>query len=419
MDRIKYLILAFLREELSPAEEAELEQWRREDPANEQLVAELQDPAMVAGALAKLDQLHRQEAWAKVELHAQAVRAAEGKTGTEGSGKGRVRRMRWVGAGMVAASIGIVVVGTWLLVKNNARQTTPPKTVAVVTDVQAPVTIKATLYLANGQRVVLDSVGKGLVARQGGARIEKSASGLVAYVPAAAGTGGTAGGPEVYNTLSNPRGSRVVTVSLADGTKVWLNAESSITYPAAFDGRSRRVTMTGEAYFEVARDVAHPFIVRLPAVGKGNREDGSWMDVEVLGTAFNVNAYNDEGAARTTLVEGSVKVSASGTSKIITPGEETAVTFGGPVMVNPHADTGQALAWKNGRFSFAHSDLKEVMRQLSRWYDVDVSYEGEIPERHFSGRIGRTLTLDQVLRVLTSTRVHYTIGPGNKLVIKP
>jgi transmembrane sensor len=144
------------------------------------------------------------------------------------------------------------------------------------------------------------------------------------------------------------------------------------------------------------------------------------MDVEVLGTAFNINAYPGEDAARTTLAEGVVKVSANGTGRIIRPGQQTAERFGGPgIDLDPKADVAGALAWKNGRFAFHDADVPAVMRQLARWYDVEVSYEGTIPRRAFNGKIDRNLTLDQVIRILTKTRVHYTIGPGCHLIIRP
>ena len=429
MDRIKYLLLLVLREEASPAEQAELEAWAGEDPANRELMQDLQDPAKVAEALATLDQLHRQEAWAKVERHALEARektldsvesyAAEHRPVVKmeddrSANRHPTRKLifRW----SVAAAVVLLVAGAALWLQETQNNPKPAVAIAAAPAHDVPPGgNKATLYLAGGQKIILDSASNGLLAEQGKTTIQKLKSGQIAYVPRAGEVG------EVnYNTLTTPRGGQYQ-LQLPDGTNVWLNAESSITYPTAFTGAERKVSITGEAYFEVAKESAHPFIVRLPAVAKGNREDGSWMDVEVLGTSFDINAYNDEAAARTTLVEGSIKVSANGTHKIIEPGEQTTVTFGGPgIEVDQHADVARALAWKNGLFAFSNADLPTVMRQLSRWYDVDVQYEGNIPKDQFefNGKIGKMLTLDQVLRVLTKTQVHYTIE-GNKLTIKP
>jgi transmembrane sensor len=273
---------------------------------------------------------------------------------------------------------------------------------------------KATLTLANGQQIILDSAHNGTLVQQGNANVQKMSNGQLAYQridekPTVV----------LYNTLNTPRGGQYQ-LTLPDGTKVWLNAASSITYPTAFTGSERKVTISGEAYLEVAKEAAHPFIVRVQALGKGTNENGFFEDIQVLGTAFNVNAYDDEAFVRTTLLEGSIRVEAIGTKQIIQPGEQAAVTFGGQgIDVNPHANVEEAIAWKNGLFSFTKADLPMVMRQLARWYDVDVTYEGNMPKRSFNGEIGKMLTLDQLLKVLsTTTRVHYTIE-GKKLTIQP
>jgi len=440
MDRIKYLILAFLREELSPAEQAELDSWRRADPANEQLLAELQDPARVAGALAKLDQLHRQEAWAKVELHAQAVRAAEGgeskeanetgevfgkNEGSVGVLKGRIRRMTWTRVGMVAASVAILVAGTWYFWNSSAPKTPPPKTVAAAIDVQPPATNKATLTLANGQHIVLDSAGNGLLASQGGAQIQKTSNGLVAYVPAAAGASAPTAGPIVYNTLSNPRGSRTVTLTLSDGTRVWLNAESSLRYPVVFTGRDRTVEISGEGYFEVKRKADQPFIVDIKNQAK----------IEVLGTTFNVNAYEDEDNIKATLLEGAVRVTLAGSpnvggntsrhkSVVLRPGEQAQVVGSGTnhgvtgdIRLVEDANVEQAVAWRNGNFQFDGDDIGEVMRQLSRWYAVEVKYETK-PQVHYTGGISRDLNISKVLDMLALSGLHCRID-SNTVVVLP
>jgi ferric-dicitrate binding protein FerR (iron transport regulator) len=409
MERIKYLLLRFLREEATPAERAELETWAAEAPANRELMQELQDPALVAEALAKLDQLHRQEAWGKVEEHAAAVRGAL----AVGAEEARVRRVggrRYFAAAAVVGGLGI---GGWWFVTKHANEKPVLVQTTAPADIAAPATNRATITLASGQRVYLDSAGNGQLAKQAGINVLKLDSGTVAYQ--AAGKPSDLTGELIYNTLVNPRGSRVVTLALTDGTKVWLNAGSSIRYPAFFIGGSRKVQVTGEAYFEIAKNAHQPFSVE---------EKG--MTIAVLGTSFNVNGYDDEPFSKTTLVEGKVNVNYGKVGALLEPGMQAEV-YRGPnadnqvpaIKVGP-ANVEQALAWKNGLFAFSDADLPTVMRQLSRWYNVNVKYEGEIPKDkyQFNGKIGKTLTLDQVLKILTKTQVHYSID-GNELTIRP
>jgi ferric-dicitrate binding protein FerR (iron transport regulator) len=231
------------------------------------------------------------------------------------------------------------------------------------------------------------------------------------------GGGGALAPGEDYNTLFNPRGSKVISLTLSDGTKVWLNAESSLRYPASFSAPSavREVEITGEAYFEVKHNSKQPFKVHLP--------NGSI--VEDFGTAFNINAYPDEEATKTTLIEGSIKVSAPSADKnlrnqrekILKPGEQARLTANSQwLTTNP--DLGEVMAWKNGRFQFNRTPLPVVLRQLSRWYDIDVEYHGNVPDVVFAGRMGRDLNLSQVLIVLNKMEVNFKIE-GKKLIVMP
>lgn len=262
----------------------------------------------------------------------------------------------------------------------------------------------AILTLADGKTLVLDSLHNGEIAAQNGATL-LLADGHLAYrkdkaIPA--------NGELSYNTMTTPKG-RQYQVVLPDGTRVWLNAASSLTYPTAFTGKDRTVEITGEAYFEVAKNQNKPFIVKI------NRA----TEVEVLGTRFNVNAYVDEPAIHTTLLEGSVKVIAQKKAQLLTPGQQAQVNIASStIRLIPEANLEQVLAWKNGFFSFSDADLETVMRQLARWYNVEVHYEGAIPKREFNGEIGAGLTLDQVLKILTKTRVNYKIEAG-RITIYP
>jgi len=192
---------------------------------------------------------------------------------------------------------------------------------------------------------------------------------------------------------------------LPDGTQVWLNAASSITYPVAFTGKQRNVKISREAYFEVMQDKEKPFVVEV---------DGG-MPVEVLGTHFNVNSYTDEGAVKTTLLEGSVRV---GQGVVLKPGQQVWAD-GQRLSVRSNINMDKVMAWKNGLFNFEDASLQEVMRQLERWYDITVVYEGRIPDIQFEGEISRNINLSNLLRVLARAEVKFRLEEGRRLVVLP
>jgi ferric-dicitrate binding protein FerR (iron transport regulator) len=193
---------------------------------------------------------------------------------------------------------------------------------------------------------------------------------------------------------------------LPDGTKVWLNAASSLKYPAAFAGNERRVELNGEAYFEVSKDPSKPFFVKTAS-----------QTVAVLGTHFNINSYTDESATKTTLLEGSVKVTGNnGQSVKIKPGEQ-AINYANAISIKENVDTDEAIAWKNGKFMFKNTDLQTIMRQLSRWYDVDVEYQGKIEQKHYMGRISRNVPVSQIFEILKTSGLNFTIN-GRKIIVK-
>ena len=207
-----------------------------------------------------------------------------------------------------------------------------------------------------------------------------------------------------YNTMSTPKGGQYQ-VTLPDGTRVWLNAASSITYPTAFTGHTRSVRMTGEAYFEVAKNTEQPFLV----------ETGETV-IKVLGTHFNVNNYMEEGPMRTTLFEGRVEVSGKGYSQIMKPGEQAAIA-GNSIEVKTNINTERVLAWKEGKFYFAQDDLKSILGQFERWYDVEVIYEGTLKNRKFFGIIDRSSSLSVVLELLKNSDIKFNIE-GKKLYVQ-
>ena len=209
----------------------------------------------------------------------------------------------------------------------------------------------------------------------------------------------------LYNSISTPPGGQYA-VTLSDGTKVWLNAASWIRFPTSFKEGSRRVEIGGEAYFEVAKDKSKPFLV-----------SSGGMEVQVLGTHFDINAYSNEPTIRTTLLEGSVKVVKGKSALVLAPGDQASVC-GEQVTVARNANLEEAVAWKNGFFEFNGADIQSVMRSLERWYDVKVVYEGEIPQVQASGSISRNNMASVVMQVLQASGFHFRIEK-NTIIVMP
>lgn len=265
----------------------------------------------------------------------------------------------------------------------------------------APGGNRAILTLADGTTINLDEALSGTIAKEGTATIEKTAEGQIRYRNV------TNGLPQdiAVNTMSTPRGGQYMLI-LPDGSRVWLNAASSITYPNVFAGKQRKVSITGEAYFEVAKNTKQPFIVQV-----------NGLEVKVLGTHFNVNAYPEESAMLTTLLKGSVQVQMNAAMKKLTAGQQAVGTVKG-LEVNEKVDLEQVIAWKNGLFNFNETDLPTAMRQIARWYDLKVQFEGGVPDKEIRGKMGRDLNLSQVLRVLEKMEMKFRLE-GRTLIVSP
>lgn len=262
---------------------------------------------------------------------------------------------------------------------------------------------KAVLTLGDGSQITLDSAGNGAIASQGNMQVIKLNGGQLAY--------NAVNGPKdarivSYNTLSTPRGGQFQII-LPDGTKVWLNAASSLRYPITFAGTEREVQLIGEAYFEVAKMNGMPFSVKVKD-----------MEVQVLGTHFNVMAYQDETSIRTTLLEGAVRINHDAQLTNLHPGQQAQLRLTGEMKVLDDVDVEGIVAWKNGYFQFNRESLAGIMRQVSRWYDADIEYEGKVPERQFGGKIARNSSIDDVLEILELSNVHFRIE-GKKITILP
>ena len=303
---------------------------------------------------------------------------------------------------MAASFTGLVAVSSILLIyKSGTNEVTdkekPPiekKQVVIL-----PGYDKAVLTLADGSLITLDSAGNGVLVSQSNASLLNS-NGKLIYTARQANAKNI-----VYNTISTPRGGQYQIV-LADGTKVWLNAASSLQYPVAFNGNERQVFLTGEAYFEVAKSKEKPFVVKVKDV-----------DVKVLGTHFNIMSYDDDDRIATTLLEGSVNVTKATVSTSMLPGQQMRYYINGKSELKENADIEQAVAWKNGKFYFAGADIKTIMRQLSRWYNIEVVYEGKIPDASFGGIVGRKENITQLLKVFELTgKVHFKTD-GTKVTV--
>ena len=311
----------------------------------------------------------------------------------------------WWGA---AAAMLLLIAGAWFLTdvkkQQQPAQTQQPQIVEI-----PPGQEGAVLTLADGSKVLLDTMGNGAFTHQNGAELYLQ-NGQLEYKKS-----GEADGAETYNTLATPKG-RQFRIVLPDGTVAWLNAASSIRYPTGFTKDIRRVDITGEVYFEAAAATKQgkkiPFVVNA-----GNR-----FEVEVLGTHFNVNAYADEPLLNTTLLEGKVAVTGARTKQkvVLEPGQQASLQMkpGAKELSVRKAATGKVMAWKNGVFDFDDARIDEVMRQLKRWYDIDVKYESGVPDIEFVGKMTRDIPLNGLLIALEKSNVHFRLE-GRTLVVTP
>ncbi len=316
------------------------------------------------------------------------------KTASKSSGLlrrfGTLRRMS------AAAAILLLMTGAaYLIVSRSARPSISGSEVIV------PGGNKAMLVLADGSRIPLTGAKDGELAAQGATRVIKSKDGLLVYLPQQDGAADTTS----YNTITTPRGGQYQ-VQLSDGSRIWLNAASSITFPTHFSRTRRPVSITGEAYFEVAPDSHRPFTVTSPG-----------QTVQVLGTRFDIKSYPDEQYIWTTLIEGSVRVGGNGQAVTMRPGEAAlSDKNGGTPGVRP-ADGDKEIAWTRGEFVFRNDNIESIMRQISRWYDVDVAYEGATAGKDFSGSVSRFSDVGKVLNTLQLTGIIHFKIQGRRIMV--
>ena len=377
--RLRDLLSQYINKTITPADQSELSDFLNAPEHETQL------------------ELLIEEAWIKSGEDREKVFSFPGEE-TEHRPMRVVYWQRWA-----AAVLLLIIAGGawWLLNKNRNPGKSPLVTATALKKDVAPGTSKAMLTLADGSVIELDSALNGRLPQQGNVHLQ-ARPGLLKY-----GKGNqTAGGNIAYNVLRTPKGGQY-RLELPDGSRVWLNAASSLRFPTTFAGQERRVELNGEAYFEIAKNARQPFFV---TVNKAS--------VAVLGTSFNIMAYTNEAAIKTTLLEGAVKVSQEAASSVLKPGEQSLLDANGKIQVIEKADIDLAVAWKNGFTSFKSADIKTIMRQVERWYDIEVVYNGPVPERSFTGDIPRDANLSELLRLLEISRIHFKMD-RHKLIVMP
>ena len=397
--RLSELSYKFLQEELTETESLELDHYLNQSEENRIFFNQLTDRARIND---DLEQLHK--------IDSAAIWNAIVKANPELK-RGTVLSLFRPTLKYAAAVILIAALGSyWFLSRNKKMPVakTETKQTPVNNDV-APGQYKAKLTLADGTTIILDSAKTGQLVQQGEINVLNK-DGQLIYEK----RGET--NKVLYNTLSTSKAETYLTV-LSDGTKVWLNSASSIHYPVAFTGTERRVEITGEAYFEVAKDATKPFIVALKN-----------MEVRVLGTQFNINAYSDDPQVRTTLLEGSVEINSAIPDKsgqagnrqsaILKPGEQAQLSEKGTIKILEDADVEKEIAWKNRLFIFKGDDVVKVMNMLSRWYDVEVVYQGSVPDLQFYGIVNMDQPASNVLKLLQMKGGHFQIT-NKKIIVTP
>jgi ferric-dicitrate binding protein FerR (iron transport regulator) len=380
-EQFQQLYQGYLDQSLS---ESEVERFfgAIKEPQCQHYLSQLVDQSAIVAPLTE-DEERKRQVWEYLQ------RSRKGKVVSMPKRRERRRAL------MAAAALILLLLGTWWIFQASKPSFSTPQLTQV--KYALPGRDAATLTLADGSQIVLDST-KGTITNSDGVQIINTA-GLVSY------EGEGVSSEIVYNTISTARGNKYQLL-LGDGTKVWLNSASFLKYPVAFKGSDRKVELSGEGFFEVAKDKTKPFFVVT-----------SSQEIRVLGTHFNVSNYKDEETVQTTLLEGSVSVRDKSTAVVLTPGSQ-ALSDGLGLQVKTDIDTDKVISWKQGWFDFDGMDLKTILRQISRWYDVDVVYKGSISNERFGGRIKKDVPLSRVLQLLQNTGVKFQLQ-GNVVTVIP
>lgn len=388
-EQITALILKYLSGELNVEEQVQLDAWLNADVKNRVLMEEFSNEAAVKQELLDIYQ-SKTRIWQQLKEY----------TGTN---LRPVRNYRKIA--LYAASICLLVAGASIYFIDRGR--TPSSIpVAVIpkerSDIPSPATNRAYITLSNGKRVYIDSLQNGADIMPGSKLAQKRSPDKIEYAD-----NSRSAAPEL-NTITVPRGSKPLLIALPDGSQVWVNVASTISFQAPF-GKERVVSVSGEAYFDVTAAASQPFVVK----SRG-------QEIKVLGTAFNIKSYEDESTIKTTLVKGKIQISQSktGTMRMLTAGQQAISPPDGQLMINQDADMEETLAWKTNEFQFSNEDLKSIMQQLGRWYDVDIVYRGSVPNRFFTVKISRDKSLTAVLKIMELYGMRFQLE-GKTLTVLP
>ncbi|TXH21337.1 MAG: DUF4974 domain-containing protein [Chitinophagaceae bacterium] len=397
--RLEILFKKYITDQINSSELIELQQLVQ-DKSYENTIDEILDKLYTDSSLRTENDFDQKEIFKEISTRIQSNNFII-------SSKSKIKKLyQWASA---VAAVLVLLMGVYYLFYNSQpRKIVEKQTDFAQKDIKAPETNRATVTMADGTVVYLDSIADGQLATQGNVRLVKLADGKISYEIVDQSLT-VASIPQ--NTVSNPKGSKAINITLSDGSKVWLNAGSSITYPVIFTEAERTVTLKGEGYFEVAHIVDTKGVLQKFVVAANQTQ------TEVLGTHFNINAYDDEAAVRVTLLEGKVNV-LSGVNKMrLAPGQQAKVQ-GESISLNRNVNIDEVMAWKSGSFYFEKADLGEVVRQLARWYDLDVVFKGNIPKRNFEGEMQKDLSLKQALKILENNQINFKLE-GRTIYIMP
>jgi transmembrane sensor len=381
------LILLQKGNQLSHEEEKMLESWLSADPANQQLFDEWSSEEYLVTTIQELRAVNTDKAIQKV------LQTVESPIQTNSKIYHRVHFLRTAWFRYAATVLIIFGIGAYIFLSKKPVE----KPSIVAQQNKQPGSDKATLTLSDGRIIILDNANKESIA-DGSISIEKN-DGVLTYNSAHISEGKNI----TYNIMNTPRGGQYQLV-LPDGSKVWLNSASSIKYPTIFNGSSRRIELSGEAYFDIKQNKKFPFIIKTQKA-----------EVFVLGTAFNINSYLDEPEFSTTLINGSVKVSAGNNAKILSPGQQAKLNHSNILEINKNVNISQVIAWQKGMFVFENTDILTIARQLSRWYDVEIKTEGDVSRIKLGGGISKHVPLSKTLELLKANGANYK-WLNNKLI---
>jgi len=397
-ERLQFLIALYLDQTISESQQYELSQWVINHASDKELIKLLEQAWE-----------ERKENVRMTDIESDRIISAILKPVSSQNSPLAVnkivsinRKVIWLKRLSVAASVLLIISISYFSLRPAVSPVSIEKNIEITKDFDVkPGGQKAILTLSDGSQIILDSAANGLLTQQGASAVIKLTNGQLQYSSSKIATAEV-----LYNTMSTPVGGQYQ-LQLPDGSKVWLNAASSIRYPTAFSEQVRRVEITGEAYFEIARNKNMPFVVQF----------NNGTEVRVLGTHFNIKAYSDEPEIKTTLLEGSISITHGQKNILLSSGNQAQIDKKGDIKLVMNSDTEEAVAWKNGSFQFNSADLESVMRQTARWYNLEVEYKGNpSKENRFTGKIPMSVNLSRLLKWMEWSDVHFKLE-GNKLTV--